>query len=43
MKFISRYTQLPEYSPSESKGFGSEITMGEGNWYDKAKAIETVF
>ena len=43
MKFISRYTQLPESLPQRVKDMALEITMGEKTWYDKAKAIEKYF
>ena len=43
MKFISRYTQLPESLPQRVKDLALEITMGEKTWYDKAKAIEKYF
>ena len=43
MKFISRYTQLPESLPQRVKDLALEITMGEETWYDKAKAIEKYF
>jgi transglutaminase-like putative cysteine protease len=43
MKFISRYTQLPETLPRRVNDLALEITRGEKTWYDKAKAIETYF
>ena len=43
MKFISRYTQLPESLPQRVKDLALEITMDEKTWYDKAKAIEKYF
>jgi transglutaminase-like putative cysteine protease len=42
-EFIARYTQLPENLPERIKELAENITNGETNWFDKAKAIERHF
>jgi hypothetical protein len=42
-KFYQRYTQLPDGLPPQIKQLTEEITVGEKNWFDKAKAVERYF
>ncbi|HLO11680.1 MAG TPA: transglutaminaseTgpA domain-containing protein [Pseudoneobacillus sp.] len=41
--FVNRYTFVPASVPSEVKTLALEITEGQVNWFDKARAIEKYF
>ena len=41
--FRSQYTQLPESVPQRVYELAQDITEGENNWFDKAKAVEAHF
>ncbi|TFJ92651.1 transglutaminase TgpA family protein [Lentibacillus salicampi] len=38
-----RYTQLPDSLPERVGELAEEITEADGNWYDKARSIESYF
>lgn len=42
-EFYQKYTKLPENLPSRIKQLTEEITAGEKNWFDQAKAVERYF
>lgn len=42
-EFYQRYTTLPNGLPPRIKQLTEQITSGEKNWFDKAKAVESYF
>jgi transglutaminase-like putative cysteine protease len=42
-EFYQRYTEIPDNLPARVKQLTEEITAGEANWFDKAKAVESYF